>query len=88
MDGLLYALHEIAKNKVIEQLHKVQAGKLSCKQREIRTRHKNALNLTNVQKHGEEWVFPSEKKENVQYFVSPLPLTHSECSVNTCTTTM
>ena len=82
VDFLLHTLLKIAKDKVFDQITKLEKGKFSHRIAEIYKRHKSAENLIHlskdiVQKDGNTWIVPSEADPSIYYTVK---LIHKTCN--------
>ena len=81
IDFLLSILLKIARDKVFEQLTKVEKGKYSHRVAEINKRHKSALNMLSLhvpvtQKDEACWMVPSQRDTTIQYAIQ---LTNNAC---------
>lgn len=72
VDYLLVTLIKIARDKAVEELTKLEKGKVTHRLREIRNRHKQAVHVKGIQRNNDvdaEWSVPSSTIHNKVYYV-------------------
>jgi len=84
IDYLLNVLLKINRDKIFDQLTKVEKGKYSHRVVEINKRHKRAISMLSLkvnQKDEKTWEVPSEKDASITYVVH---LINESCDCKLC----